>query len=500
MTSTPSVSDPEVVERLREVLLGARYHEQHLADELTGEQRPEDGGSTRSDDELPSELQAWLDQPELVPLIRLFWSGAELASEEIDELLAPLDAERLEAAGIVVRENGQVRRSVGIVPLDGLMIAIEPLDPADPPSDVVTGVSPASATLGWLTERRDVETALDLGTGCGTQALFAARHSAEVVGTDVNPRALEFAEFNSRLNGLTNIEWLEGSWFEPVEGRRFDLIVSNPPFVVSPESALVYRDSDMPGDAVSRHVVREAAAHLTEEGRAHVLVNWVHDEGADWSAPLREWVEGTGCDAILVHYGSERPIDYATKWNQAVGERDFAEFDATLRRWLEYYEQAGIDRIATGAVFLRRRSGEQVRVRAIDASGGPSGPAGEQVGRLVTGAEALAAESSDETLLDAVLQPVEGLTIEERGVYRAGAYVSSEAIVKLVPGLGLEVRADGVTAAALRHGDGTRNFRQLLGAAVDGGEPSDEQLTAAGASVRELIAKGLATTSSGRSQ
>jgi len=496
LTNTPSVSDPEVVERLREVLLGARYHEQHLADELTGEQRPsKDGESTHSDDELPSELQAWLDQPELVPLIRLFWSGAELAAEEIDELLAPLDAERLEAAGVIVRENGQVRRSVGIVPLDGLMIAIEPLDPADPPSDVVTGVSPASATLGWLTERRDVETALDLGTGCGTQALFAARHARQVVGTDVNPRALEFAEFNSRLNGLTNIEWLEGSWFEPVEGRRFDLIVSNPPFVVSPESALVYRDSDMPGDAVSRHVVREAAAHLTEDGRAHVLVNWAHDREADWSAPLREWVADTGCDAILVHYGSEQPVDYATKWNQAVGKLDFAEFDETLRRWLDYYEEAGIERIATGAVFLRRRSGADNRARAINASAGPSGPAGKQVGRVVEGADLLAAEPTDEELLATVFEAVGGVAIEEQGVFAGGSYVSERAVAKLVPGLGLEVELSGEAADALRRCDGRRTLGALVAAATAGAEPSRDELADAAGAARELVEKGLLSVS-----
>src|SRR5438270_327403 len=83
---------------------------------------------------------------------------------------------------------------------------------------------------------RLLDRALDVGTGSGVQALLAARHAREVVATDVNPRALAYAELNAALNGFTNLECRAGSMFEPVAGETFDLITCNAPFVVSPEN------------------------------------------------------------------------------------------------------------------------------------------------------------------------------------------------------------------------------------------------------------------------
>lgn len=61
------------------------------------------------------------------------------------------------------------------------------------------------------------------------QALLAAKHSGHVVATDVNPRALAFTELGAALSGFDHVECREGSFFDPVEGERFDLVVSNPP-------------------------------------------------------------------------------------------------------------------------------------------------------------------------------------------------------------------------------------------------------------------------------
>ncbi len=131
------------------------------------------------------------------------------------------------------------------------------------------GISPASTSLAQLTLRHDVATALDLGTGCGVQALHLAGHADRVVATDVNQRALDLARFNAELNEVADrVDVRNGSFFEPVAGERFDLISTNPPFVISPatgrnEQRLVYRDSGMPGDQVVEHIVRTAPAHLS---------------------------------------------------------------------------------------------------------------------------------------------------------------------------------------------------------------------------------------------
>ena len=81
---------------------------------------------------------------------------------------------------------------------------------------------------------------LDLGTGSGAIALAIAseRPGVRVTGVDISPSALEVAVQNSRDLGLARIDWRLGSWFEPVPGERFDVIVANPPYVAAADPAL----------------------------------------------------------------------------------------------------------------------------------------------------------------------------------------------------------------------------------------------------------------------
>ncbi|MEP6649858.1 MAG: class I SAM-dependent methyltransferase, partial [Lapillicoccus sp.] len=101
------------------------------------------------------------------------------------------------------------------------------------PPDHVLGVGPASSTVAQWTPRRPARRALDLGTGCGVQALHLAGHSQTVVASDRSERALAFARFTSALAQI-DVDLRPGSLFEPVTGERFDLVVSNPPFVITP--------------------------------------------------------------------------------------------------------------------------------------------------------------------------------------------------------------------------------------------------------------------------
>lgn len=73
--------------------------------------------------------------------------------------------------------------------------------------------------------------ALDLGTGSGAIAVFAARRGYRVVGVDINPEAVRCARINALLNRLEDrIQIREGDLFAPVAGERFELVLLNPPF------------------------------------------------------------------------------------------------------------------------------------------------------------------------------------------------------------------------------------------------------------------------------
>jgi hypothetical protein len=163
-------------------------------------------------------------------LIKLLALELPVAADAAERAFAPLPLDRVEQLGIIEHGPGDVRSRVRVVPHDEVLIVSDRRAPgADVPPDYVAGVHGPSLTLSRLTVRQPVDAALDVGTGCGIQAILAARHSGRVVATDVNARAIDFAAFNASLNGIDNVEVREGSFFEPVVGSRFGLVTCNPP-------------------------------------------------------------------------------------------------------------------------------------------------------------------------------------------------------------------------------------------------------------------------------
>ena len=137
------------------------------------------------------------------------------------------------------------------------------------------------------------------------------RHSGNVVATDLNARAREFCLFNAALNGVSNVEFREGNAFEPVRGERFDLILANPPFFVTPSVRRVYSDNSMELDGFCRMLIRQAPEHLNENGYCQMLIEWVQVKGQPWRERLNGWLRGLGCDVwVLVHY-MRSAADYA---------------------------------------------------------------------------------------------------------------------------------------------------------------------------------------------
>ena len=105
-----------------------------------------------------------------------------------------------------------------------------------------------------------------------------------------------------------------------MRGETFDLVVSNPPFVISPATGerLVYRDSGLPGDAVVEHIVRAAPGHLTEGGLCQVLGNWMVLRDQPWEERLTGWV--AGCDAWVVQRETVDLPTYVELWLKDAGQ------------------------------------------------------------------------------------------------------------------------------------------------------------------------------------
>jgi hypothetical protein len=472
-----NVDDRAAIDAFRAALDAGGYSGPALDETLSVGGRP----FTREGAEVPLYLRLLPEGQPLSTLIKLFLLDVPVAQDEAERALAPLGVERAKGLGVVEEADGRVAATIDIFPTAEVRVASDHYEEHRYPtrSDHVLGLSLSSRVLACLTVRRPARRALDLGTGSGVHALFAAPHAEHVVGTDVNGRALRFAAFNARLNGFDNVELREGSLFEPVEGETFDLVVSNPPYVISPETEYVYRDSGLPGDSFCEGLIQTVPRYLDEGGLANVLVEWAHAVDEPWAAPLRRWVEGSGCDALLFHYTSHDPLSRAADENELL-RRDPEAYGVALDRWLAYYRSLGIERIGWGAIVLRKRSGasnwiSEQKIPNVEAMS----PASDQVERLLAGRDLL--ESVDgEGLLETRLRLAPEHVLEELVRLGEGGGAVQRALLKLTRGLGSQVALDVTTVHLLGELDGRRPLGDVLAqVAAEAGDGEPERFAAA---------------------
>jgi methylase of polypeptide subunit release factors len=426
----------------------------------------------------------------LATLFESFVLGRPVSRRAFQGAMPTIDLEQLEREGVLACDRGSVRARVALGRHAGMIVAGDHKD--DTAADVVQTVTAASKTLGGLTVREPIEAALDLGTGSGMHALLATRHAERVVATDVNARALSFARLSQRLNHVDNVEWREGRWFEPVAGESFDLITCNPPYVISPDRRYVYRDTDEGADALCRRLVRQSAEHLTEGGFATLLVNWTHREADAWSAPLRGWLSGLRCDAVLLRYSSVDPLAYAVAWNRQLEAREPERFEQTVMRWVQHYQRAGIERVGTGAVVLRRRSvGAAPWVTAFEPARRPGVNGGQQLRRIFAAGASQAARVTSHAVLEGVWRLVEKNQLEQALTFADGAYVPQPASLFFDDGIGLGAPIDPRVLGVLFALDGRTPLRELLrtGAVTEGSDESN-LVNLCERTFKELIERG----------
>ena len=371
-------------------------------------------------------------------------------------------------------------------------------------TDHVLGVGGASATLAGLQLPDPVDATLDLGTGCGIQAMHAARRSRRVVATDISERALDYARLNAALNGVTNIEFGLGSLYEPVAGERFDRIVSNPPFVITPRRpdvpAYEYRDGGLVGDAIVEAVVAGAREHLVPGGIAQLLGNWEERPGVSGRlsgglARATRWADDAGLESWLVERETQDPARYAETWIRDGGTRDAdPAYEELVAAWLDDFAGRGVTGVGFGYVLLRHPVGP-LTLRRAERLDAPLGRAAAGLGGHL--AAALAAHDvqtvlDDDALLALRLQ-VAGDVTEERSHWPGSADPS---VIELRQGGGFRrtIRADTGLAAVVGACDGELPTGAIVDAVAQLLEVDAAALRADIAPrVRELLIGGLLT-------
>lgn len=408
-------------------------------------------------------------------LIRLFLLHDTLTPDAAARALGDLDP--LVDAGIVGRSGRGVRAALEIRPyaaqggagaFDGWVAhdLIPTLDGRMGPSrpDFVLGLSPASTTLTQMTMRAPVGRALDLGTGCGIQSLHLAGHADHVVATDLNPRAIALAGLTADLNGL-DLDLRTGSLYEPVAEELFDLIVTNPPYVMSPPSGerLVYREGLFSGDDLVRRVVVDGAAHLAPEGTLQVLGNWATTDDQPWTDRLTTWIAPTGCDALVLQREHLDPYEYIEVWLNDAGLVGTDEYRTRYAEWVDYFDALGITGIGMGWIMLHNAGRATPDLRLEEWPHAVHQPLGAAFAAHQRGVEL--ASMPDADLVATPWRLDEGVDVETLG--RPGAEDPQHIVFRQRYGFGRAVEVDTALGAVLGASDGDLPVDQLITAVAD---------------------------------
>jgi methylase of polypeptide subunit release factors len=385
-------------------------------------------------------------------------------------------------------------------------------------TDHVLGVGGASTTLARAVVRTPVGRALDLGTGCGVQALHLRRHARSVVATDVSARALRVAALTLALDGGAAgdpaggpdvgppgpdgptagrgaVDLRRGSLLGPVAGEAFDLVVSNPPFVITPRThgvpAYEYRDGGMVGDALVQHLVEEVGDVLAPGGTAQMLGNWEHRDGEPWADRVGAWLDASGLDGWVVQRDLLDPAAYAETWVRDGGQREGAAFDALVGAWLDDLASRRVDAVGLGLVVLRRPvDPARPRLRRLEeVPGTGSGALGAHVADVLAAEEALAG-LDDAALARRHLRVAPDVT-EERHA-RPGAADPEVVLLRQGGGFGRAVRVGTAVAGVVGACDGDLPLGVLVGAVAQLlGRPAEEVAAEVLPAARGLVADGL---------
>ena len=419
----------------------------------------------------------------LAVLCRLLFLGDPASVTDVDAALPTAGAAGLERLGLVRLGADTVTPTALLRPQgyadaggSGQWWIVSDLDEAALggalPTGHVLGVGGASLTLAGLQLDTPAQRVLDLGTGCGIQALRARRSAPRVVATDVSERALRFTLLNAALNDVDGVEVRHGSLFEPVAGEEFDRVVSNPPFVITPRVAGVpeyeYRDAGFAGDDLVAAFVSGVGDVLAPGGTAQLLGNWEYREDADGLERVRAWVAASAhpLDAWIVERERLDPLAYAELWVRDGGTTPGSpEYARLIDAWLADFAERGVTSVGFGYLLLRRTPIGMPPLARYERVTQPVGGAlGTHLGEALAAWDRLGL-LDDDALADTTV--IVGPDVTEARHHRPGAEEPSVIELHQGGGFGRVLNVDPALAALVGASDGDLPLGVLIDAIAD---------------------------------
>ena len=310
-------------------------------------------------------------------LIWLLMEGGAVSAANF----ARIPLAELEALGVVAAEEsspGQITATVLLTPVQGLYIASDrPRPPEGKPAPLLDDfvypaiVSNTDLFLNLLPSA-PCDAFLDLCSGTGIAALRAASSGARHAWAfDVTARSTHFAEFNRRLNAISNVTTARGDLYEPAGGLTFDCIAVHPPYVPVYRPQMIFDSGGQDGEQIVRRIIEGLPRYLRPGGRFYALTMGT-DRQIPFEQRLRDWLgpEQAEFDVAFAVRRELTPREHAAE--AVIRNRGRVE---DIQAWRELFERSGIKGLAYGFLAIQRRDRSRPVFTVRRQIGSATGPA-----------------------------------------------------------------------------------------------------------------------------
>jgi len=302
-------------------------------------------------------------------VLSLFVLGLPGKKDIIEQTLGAADLELLCSIGICTMDQEVIHANFTLFPFEDLLIATDKVflnidDHAKneylSSDNLVWRLDKTSYIMSRGLIRTPSKATLDLGCGSGLQSLIMSRSAEKVTGTDINPRAINLAKFNALLNGITNVEFICGDLYQPINDQKFDRIVSNPPSAPGLVKAW-NREGGISGRELVEEIISGARNHLEYGGICQTTLHLGYNEDKDITLWLEKYLpEKEFRNLIIRHSDEKEAAEYALQEAyQKSGPRDYGTFQRTYQIYRAGLKAAGIERVSFGLLSAKFKEGGQ---------------------------------------------------------------------------------------------------------------------------------------------
>ena len=286
-------------------------------------------------------------------LLRIFVEGREVSEGEARAALSQSFTSVL-GLGLLTSGDGRVKSNLRLrVRAEGTFADDFSSRLTKSPEDFVMGVASTTRMVRALALPGKRDRILDLCCGGGWLGITLKEENSSVIGSDLNPRALEISRFNARMNGVAGIDWRLGSWYEKVP-EKFDLIISNPPFVISPGGQSVALDTE-DNETVIPSVLGGIADRLNPGGSFCMLLDWHFMDEEEWSRVPLAGFDHAELQILLFEIKRQTPEEYARHWvGQDPRFGESGAFREEVDRWVCFLKDRGYLGLSSGFLVIRK--------------------------------------------------------------------------------------------------------------------------------------------------